>query len=62
MADPKDVTDFRFRSENDHNRDMLEYQAEKAFVAGALTAAAAYATAAGLYAVAAAIGRLERGD
>jgi hypothetical protein len=51
-SDPLDVTDFRFRSANNHNRDMLEYQAEKAFKAGAFSQAAAFAQAAGLYAIA----------
>jgi hypothetical protein len=48
-TNPKDVTDFRFRSNNCHNRDMLEYQAEKAFKAGAFDLAAHLAIAAGLY-------------
>ena len=51
--DPKNVTDFRFRADNAHNRDMLEYQAEKAHLAKDFPLAAAYAQAAGLYAIAA---------
>jgi hypothetical protein len=55
MTDPLDVTEFRFRGSNHHNRDMLEHQAEKAFSAGNLTLAGTFAQAAALYAIAAVI-------
>jgi hypothetical protein len=51
MPDKKDVTDFRFRADDAHNRDMLEYQSENAFLAGNLALAASFAQAAGLYAI-----------
>lgn len=61
MPDPMDVTEFRFRSSNAHNRDMLEYQSEKAFKAGAFELSAAFAQAAAQYTVAEAINGKELG-
>lgn len=48
---PMNVTEFRFRSDNVHNRDMLEYQSEKAYLAGRLDVAASFAIASALYAL-----------
>lgn len=59
MPDPYDVTDFRFRTVNYHNRAMLEYQAEKAFMAGDKPLAAAFAQAAAMYAIASKLTRDE---
>jgi len=60
MSDgPLDVTKFAFRLNDDHNRVMLEFQAEKAFRDKNHKLAAAYAQAAGLYAVANAVRLLQ---
>lgn len=47
--DELDVRQFRFRASDVHNRDMLEYQSEKAHLAGALDLAAQFAIAAAIY-------------
>lgn len=49
--DGHDVTQFRFRASNAHNRDMLEYHAERAALTGDMALAAAFTQAAGLYAI-----------
>ena len=51
-TDPLDVTEFRFRDDNMHNARMLEFQAEQAFMEKMPTLAAAFAQAAGMYALA----------
>jgi hypothetical protein len=59
-TDPFDVTKFRFRADNTHNRDMLEYQSEKAHLAGSVDLAAQFAIAAGLYGLLGLLGLLAK--
>ena len=56
--DPLDATQFRYREDHRHNRDMLEFQAEKAFLEGAHNTAALFAIAGGLQGLIAAVGAI----